>query len=49
MSLKEIEKVLENNAAASWERLRGSDELLGFISRREQALEFVEVEDFAEL
>lgn len=49
MSLKQIETVLENNAISTWDRLRGSDELLGFIARREQALALAEVDDVTEL
>lgn len=49
MSLKQLETLLEKNVTSTWERLRGSDELLSFIARREQALALVEVEDFSEL
>ena len=49
MSLKQLETLIEKNITSSWERLRGSDELLSFIERREQALALVEVEDFSDL
>lgn len=49
MSLKQIETVLENNAISTWERLRGSEELTSFISRREQALALVEADDSFDL
>lgn len=49
MSLKQLETLLEKNVTSTWERLRGSDELLSFIERREQALALADTEDFSEL
>lgn len=49
MSLTQLETILENNVTSTWERLRGSEELLSFIERREQALALVEADDLYDL
>ena len=49
MSLTQLESILEKNVTSTWERLRGSDELLSFIERREQALALVDTDEFAEI
>ena len=48
MSLHQIENLLSSQVTSTWDRLRGSDELNTFISRREAALELVETDELVD-